>query len=519
MRSMLGNFVIVHPGGSRKACRCLLAVVALLVAEIGGAQPNASIDAQVDAHLQAAKRAEEARDYLAAASEYEAVLALRPDWALIWQSLGVTLHLAGRYEQAIKHLLEATRLDDQLWGAFLFLGMDYYQTHQFELALGALQRSSVLNPELVETQRWLGLSHAALGEYDEAVSRMLRVVGANGRDSEALFALARAYDNRASQLFEGIGLADPASPFVYLLQAERFAAEGEIERARAEYRRALGVRPDLAGTLDSIQQSPLHDQIDSQPTKSGPFDAIREAFANRRYRAVAERAGQVLAADRGSAEAQYWLGRAYKGLAAATLERLVEVDPGSHRVDQLEAEAHMGRTDFAKAAEAYARALKKMPELPGLRYALGRAYSNMGRFEEARRWFEDELDRNPHHARARHRLGSLLLDQGDGAAALAHLQKAVEAAPRSAEARFDLGRAYLENRDYGSAARELESYAQADPENDRVHFLLANAYRGLGRLEDAQRELRLYQDLSRERLRKVQEDVRSVSEDLDGNPQ
>ena len=495
----------------------LLILLALLVPAPGIPQERASVDARVQTHLDAAKKAEASEDYLSAAREYEAILKLRPGWALIHQSLGVTLHLAGRFEQAIESLREATRLDGQLWGAFLFLGMDYYQTHRFELAIRALQQSLELNSGMLETHRWLGLSLAALGRYREALGYLERVAEDDGRDDEALFSLARAYDNRAAQLFESIGRSDPNSPFVFLLQAERFASEGESDRARVEYRRAIELRPDLAGTLGSVPRDPSASSRDIDAVR-GRFAEVRTLFEDGRYGDAADRAKSALASEPESAEAMYWLGRAYKGLATVTVRRLIDAAPRSHRVDQLEAEAHMDRTEFARAVEAYSRAIEKKPQIPGLRYALGQAFSKMGRFDEARKSFEDELARNPHHALARHRLGSLLLDRGQAPEALQHLLRSVEARPASAEARFDLGRAYLANQDYAEAAREFEHYAQSNPESDRVHFLLANAYRGLGRMEDARRELEVYQDLSRKRLQRVQDDVRSVSEDVNRSP-
>ena len=464
-------------------------------------------------HLEAAKRAEAVQDYLGAAKEYKAILDLRPGWALIHQSLGVTYHLAKRFPQAIGHLRQAVQLDDQLWGAFLFLGMDYYQTHQFELAVAALEKSLALNPEMVETRRWLGLSHAALQRYEEAIGHLVQVTASTAGEAEALFHLARIYDNRASQLFQSIGSQAPDSPFVYLLQAERLASEDDLPRARAEYRRALEVRPDLAGTLDGFEPA------DTNPSAAGarkpaPLARVRSRFAAGRYGEASDEAKGILVSEPGNTEAMYWLGRAYKGLAASTLERLTKTAPESYRIDQLAGEIHEDRTEYGKAVEAYRRALEKAPDVPGLRYAIGAAHWKMGSFEDAQEWLEEELARNPHHARARYRLGNVLLARGQPQRAIPHLLEAVATNPDLAEARFDLGRAYLEDQQHASAVTELESYARIDPGNDRVHYLLGNAYRGLGRMDDARREFQTYQELSRQRLRNVQQDVRSVSDDV-----
>lgn len=472
-----------------------------------------SIDERVAAYLEEAKQAESVQDYLAAAARYKAILELRPEWALIHQSLGVTYHLAKQYSQAIQHLKRAVELDNQLWGAYLFLGMDYYQTHQFEFAVSALERSLALNPEMAETSRWLGLSHSALRNFEVAIPHLLRFTTEGAEDAEALFHLARAYDGRAAQLFQSIGDRAPESPFVYMLQAERFASEGDLSRARAEYRRALDLRPDLAGVLSGLDQASVNRQA---PAMKPPntFAGIRSSFVAGRFDEAASAAKGFLASQPENAEAAYWLGRACQGLAAGTLDRLTEVAPESYRVDQLAGELHEERTEYEKAVEAYRRALQKAPEVPGLRYAVGTAYWKMGSFSEAQQWLEEELDRNPHHARARYRLGNLLLDRGRPAAAIPHLLQALATTPDLAEARFDLGRAYLEDQQHAAAAAELEAYAQIHPDNDRVHYLLGSAYRGLGRLEDAREEFRTYQELSRQRLGKVQQDVKSVAEDV-----
>ncbi len=502
-----------RPAG-RAAALGMLAVLGLAMYSAGRAQTAGAADARVEAHLGAAQVAQAAKDYAAAAKEYEAVVSIRPDWALARQSLGVAYHLAGRYEPAIEQLSRAVALDSELWGAFLFLGMDYYRVGRFEEAVAALDRCIALNPGQEDARRWLGLSLAALQRYEEAIRHLSGLAAGGQADEDTLFHLARAYDNRATQLFEGIGRIEPDSPFVYLLQAERFAAEGETERARSEYRRALEERPDLAGTINAASDGPGTGGSGESVREEDRFAPLRGAFGAARYGEAARIAREALAANPDDTEGMYWLGRSYKGFAALTVDRLSAVAPESHRVDQLRAEQHAGRTEFAKALKAYGRALAKRPALPGLRYAIGDVHRRAGRLREAIRWFSEEIERNPHHALARYRLGGLLLDQGRAGDAVEHLEAAIAAGAGFLEARFELGRAYLEKGDYASAIRELEGFARSEPSHERARFLLANAYSRTGRAEDAAREIERYRELSRRRLERVQRDVRSVSEDL-----
>ena len=518
---MLRDRMIVCRAWKRALAGPPLALVLLLVIATRSVVDSQLLpgpsEGSVRAHLEAARTAQEANDYQAAAQHYQAVVELEPDNALMRQSLGVALHLSGSYPEAIRQLQEAVRLDEGLWGSHLFLGMDYYRVGRFEDALAALGRSLALNPEAVEARRWLGLACSALGRHEEAVVHHSAVLESEPHDEEALYQLARAYDNRAVQLFEQIGRSEPDSPFVHLLQAERFAFEGESERARAEYRRAVERRPGLAGTYLEGVSSPDAAMPGRQP--GDRMSAIRSSFSAGRFGDAAREARAAIEAADDPSEARYWLGRSYKGLAAVTLERLAELAPDSYRADQLRAEFHLDRTQFAKALAAYERALEKRPGLPGLRYAIGTVHWRAGRLNEAMRWLEEELERNPHHTLARHRMGGILLDQGRPRDAIPHLEAAVSAGAPPAGARFDLGRAYLESGDHVSAARELESVSRAEPSNERARFFLANAYRALGRTADAARELEAYQRLNRERLRRVQRDVRSVSEDLERSRQ
>ncbi len=512
---------VLIPATFRLIGASVLMLFALIHAAPVCAQPESESDIEnrIQAHLAAAKEAEARQDYLGASKRYERILELRPQWALIRQSLGVTYHLGNRYAEAITQFQEAVRLDDQLWGSYLFLGMDLYQTHQFRPAVEALEKSLSLNPGMagLEASRWLGLSYAALQQYEQALDYLSAVLEKSEADSDLLFHLARAYDGRAAQLFASIGRLAPQSAFVHLLQAERFAYENDLQRARVEHAKALELRPDLDGAVRSLAQSQPSPSPAEPP--GGAFAAVRSDFLAGRYQEVAAETKQVLVRRPEDTEAMYWLGRSYKGLAREALSKLAEADPSSYRVDQLIAEQHDEKTEYEKAIQAYERALSKRSQLSGLRYAIGNVYWKMRRYDDAEKWLTDELKINPHHALTHYRLGELYLDRGAVPDAVRHLEQGAEALPDLPAIRLDLGRAFLAGDRFEDAAGEFEIYVKSDPENDRAHYLLATAYRKLGRTEEAKREFELYQRLSRDRLRRVQKDVRSVADDIKSVPE
>ena len=168
--------------------------------------------------------------------------------------MALTYHLENLFRPAIEEFQKAIQLDEQLWGSYLFLGMDYYKTNQFDKAVPALEKSLVLNREGAESEArfWLGLSFSALGKHGEATEQLQRLTQVRADDIEVLFHLARAQDRHASTLFATIGRIDPRSSLVHLLQAERSAAEDRPALARFEYQQALQLRPDVRGLIPAL---------------------------------------------------------------------------------------------------------------------------------------------------------------------------------------------------------------------------------------------------------------------------
>ena len=601
----------------------LAALSALFLATLGAQQPSASdVDAKITTLLTAARQAEGQKDFAAASRHYQEILRIEPGWALIHQSLGLSYHFQNRYSEAITALQKALEFDESLWGAHLFLGMDYYRTNQFQKAIPALERSVALNAKMAEAEAglWLGLSYVALGCSEDAIRRW----EAGPRDVERLYHLARAYDRRAAELFERIGRLDPGSGLAAMLQAERAASEGRWSAAEADYRAALGRRPDLDGAVAGLRRfeptASASGKEVPRPVKLSGHDARTnleraeflfgrgaEARGNEHLRvlknaaaddpgssakqqqeierierlagtlrslerapdpgAAAFRSGlEALGASRFSSAADsfaralggapnhlarlywvealfgagryqeaveqlrklpddpvdldgfYWLGRAYKQLAGATLASLTEQAPDSYRIDQLTAERLEQNTEYEKALAAYQRVFRKQPAAGGVRYALGNVYWKIRRFEEAETWLRRELKTNPHHSSAHYRLGNLYADQGKAEQAITHLERALAAGTSFPTVRLDLGRALSAAGRQKEAVEQLRAHAAANPTDDRVRYLLAQAYRSLGRLDEAKQAMLEYRQLNRKRLEEVQRDVREAAEETGGGP-
>ena len=499
----------------------LVAAAALFTAALPAQQPPASdVDSQIRARLEAARQAESQKDFAAASRNYEEILRLQPDWAVIHQSLGLSYHFQNRYARAIAAFQKALELDESLWGAHLFLGMDYYRTNEFARAVGALERSLALNVKMAgpEAGLWLGLSYLALGRSEEAI----RQWEAGPQDVERLYHLARAYDRRAAEMFEQIGRLDPGSALVAMLQAERAASENRWPAAEAHYRAAIERRPDLARAVAGLRRfEPA--ALASGPTPEPLKLSVRDARAN------LERAeflfGQGLAA-RGNRHLRVLKNAVVDDPeSAAVLQPEIERVAGLARVlpnlerapDPLTAvlrasvEAlHEGR--FPAAADSFTRALgerrrrlvqlylvealfgagrfqeaveplRKLPQTPpdlDALYWLGRGYKQLA---------AAALTLLTETAPDSHRIDQLAAERHEENTeyekALAAYRRVFTKHPTAGGVRYALGNVYWKMRRYGEAETWLLKELDANPHHSSAHYRLGNLYADQGKAEHA----------------------------------
>ena len=428
-------------------------VLATSLAKPSFSQPS---QPQFDAILKRAQEAQLQNDFERAAQEYREASRLKPS-AELYEKLGLACFLGNSYPEAIEALAQSVRLDPGRWSSQLYLGISLYKTNRFQQALPHIERALDLNPR-DETRYWLGCTHHALGNYDQAIRYLRTASNTDPKNVDIQYALTETYLDFSTVLAKRL---DPHAP-------------------DEAHRRALDRQLAIEASAPSQDFGSLDQEL-------------------RRWEQAEERHKRILKSPEPESESLYLLSRIYVQLAQLTAQRMWILDPNSYRSHQLLGEAYEAKENYERALVEYREALRLSPQAPGLHYSIGHAYWQMKRFQEAIPEMEKELALNPHHPSANYVLGHIYLYQRQVEKAAHYLQVAVEAEPSFAEARKQLGKALSLLEENQKALEQLELAAAADPEDDSVHYLLAGVYKKMGLQDKAQQELAVFDQLRRKK--------------------
>ncbi len=198
----------------------------------------------------------------------------------------------------------------------------------------------------------------------------------------------------------------------------------------------------------------------------------------------------------------YWI---HTDLADQARDALRVIAPDSGRFHQMTAQHLVNRGDLTGAIHEYESAIKADPQLRGLHYELGEAYSQESSspqsIQRAENEFRAAITENPSDANAEAQLGMLALARGNTATAIIHFQTSLRIDGSNALGEQGIGKALLQQDSPAEALPHLERAMQLDSQNPNIRYQLATVYRKLGRSADAERELTMFHELH-ERSRK-----------------
>ncbi len=310
----------------------------------------------------------------------------------------------------------------------------------------------------------------ALAPYNDALS----FIRTNKRVDDAVDAAARAV------------AADPDSPLVYAVLAEaqwlKYFLTNDAswkQRMDESVRQAELRNPDLA---------PVHRVAGLLQARAGNYE-----MAVAHYK-------RAIALDSSNGDGYRRLGDVYeeKNLlddAKLAFQQALAVDPNYFRLQQDVGSFYLDQAANLDALPYFVKAVELAPDEPNPRFALGVAYEDLGRFDDAERELRKALDLQE-TANALHTLGIVLMYEGKDADAIPYLERTVHLETERYLAWMDLGICYRRmNRAADAAAanrrglQAAETEMARDPRNGYVRSFLAYLCAATGNRQRAESEI------------------------------
>ncbi len=232
----------------------MMLLLALLISALSGWAQQGELGPEqrsyIETHFRAAKTFEASEQFEKAASEYELILTKYPEQVpRVYQNLGLVLYYQRKYEEAIRAFEAGLRLDPQMAGSQLFLGISYLNTERPEKALPHLAEAHKAQPT-VESATALGQAHMAHLDYSKAIVNFETALSlaADDRKDDLLYLIGNSYLRMAERIVNTQTDQHPDSKDSHLAAAKIFDSQNGYQVAAIKY-------------LEAAEQDPMNASI------------------------------------------------------------------------------------------------------------------------------------------------------------------------------------------------------------------------------------------------------------------
>lgn len=444
-----------------------------------------------------AKEAMAAGNFQQAVALYRELVKALPDNPGPRMNLGLALHSAGRYREAIPNFQAVAKQAPEAW---LFIGLDHLKLGQPEQAIAPLER--VVQADENNKDARLELAEALLesGKPRRAAAQFEILTKADPDYAKAWHGLGLAYLALSHEAFRNLEKLAPDSAWRDVLFARSLVERDRIYSAFRLYREALAKNPGLrgvhAGIAEVYRRTNHPDWAETEDESEKDLPPPQCATASLECDFVAGRYQKVLdrTKDATSAEALYWRSQAYSKLSGQCFERLGRM-PSSGAIHELLADAYRVRGEYAEAVREWRSALQLAPGDRRVKAGLARALWLNREHDKARPLLEELVKLEPESADLNFELGDALLNLDHVPEAIHYLEAAIKIAPNHLQAHASLGRACTRAGEPRRAIPHLKAAADLDPEG-RGYYQLAQAYEAAGDKAAARQALLKFRQIS-----------------------
>jgi serine/threonine-protein kinase len=204
---------------------------------------------------------------------HHAALALRPEQAYHYTSIGWALHRLGKEEEAIQHYRRAIQVDPREGTAHYNLGNSCYRKGQVEEAMKHYLEAVTIDPEFSHAHYGLGVVLYARGKVEEAMQHWRQAIRLDHTYFQAHTALgaalkARGQVDEAIKHYRQAIQINPRDFIAYYNLGATLHARGQVKEAIGHFRKAILLDPKHAHAHGALGQALL---------RQGQFAQAREA--------------------------------------------------------------------------------------------------------------------------------------------------------------------------------------------------------------------------------------------------
>ena len=306
--------------------------------------------------LQEGLARQRAGDLAGAEAIYGAILKRRPRESMAKTLLGLTLCQGERFEDGVKLLRDAIRIDDRAFSHFS-LGEALASKGRLTEAVPAFRRSIHLQPDILAAYTGLGRALITLGDYAGAAQPLRAALKFAPQEAEPYFCTALLlhrlgrHSDAAVQLQVAVELA-PGRADAWLLLGDTLHAAHDDEPAIIAYQRAIAITPELADAYSHMS------------------NALYDASL---FEKAADAASHAIELQPGFAEAYSNLGNALQALlrfaeAEAAYRQALALRPDSAAFHSNLGVVLTAQNRLAEALEAQRKALSLDPDFLDANY-------------------------------------------------------------------------------------------------------------------------------------------------------
>lgn len=383
-------------------------------------------------------------------------------------------------------------------------GLAHFRQQRLREAGDAFELALAADPNFAPNRVYLAMTRLMLGQPEQALvhAEFIRSAAPQSSGANLLLGIAQASHadyNQARKALESSLASDPDNVATVQLLSTISLLQGDNKAALSYAKRLSALRPDAAGTANTLMMAQLLAGATVPEPPAGTVDAFHaafiqalQAFRDNKFDDAAKRAEALRSAHPDQLGPINLLAAVYLSTgqwpkARTELEVVLQRQPDDSiaRINLAKLELH--ERNFQRVKALVSPLVQQSPAAEAPALLLVAAEHGLQNDAAADQVLEELLKNNPSAALGRALLAGRALRGNKPERTLEYLAQFDKARMESSPALLELrGRAHLDLGQHAEALGNFERWAKLTPASGTAHFLRAESLSRLGRTQDAQ---------------------------------